>query len=122
MKEPTLISGALFTDDRGSVGFVNDFAFAGVKRFYSIRNHHAGFVRAWHGHKHEEKFFTVVCGAAKIGAVAIDDWNSPSKTAHVREFVLAGTQPAVLQIPAESRDDDFRFPARHWDIWKVAER
>ena len=103
-------------------------------------------MRAWHGHKYEEKYLTVVLGAAKVGAVAIDDWDNPSKTANVREFVLTGTKPATLHIPAgfangfmsltddtvvlvfstaslaESRDDDFRFPARHWDIWKVTER
>jgi dTDP-4-dehydrorhamnose 3,5-epimerase len=22
----------------------------------------------------------------------------------------------------ESKDDDFRYPARYWDIWTVAER
>ena len=42
------IKGAVHVDDRGEVGFVNDFDFDGVKRFYTIRNHRVGFVRAWH--------------------------------------------------------------------------
>ena len=31
--------GDVAVDDRGEVGFVNDFDFAGVKRFYAVRNH-----------------------------------------------------------------------------------
>jgi dTDP-4-dehydrorhamnose 3,5-epimerase len=34
--EPRLIQGAVVVDDRGSVSFVNDFDFAGVKRFYVV--------------------------------------------------------------------------------------
>ena len=39
MKEvgPRLIEGALSVDDRGSVSFVNEFNFAGVKRCASFR-------------------------------------------------------------------------------------
>ena len=39
--------------DRGEVGFVNDFDFEGVKRFYTLKNHPAGYVRAWHAHRRE---------------------------------------------------------------------
>ena len=39
MDEPKLIAGNIGIDDRGEVGFVNDFDFAGVKRFYTVRNH-----------------------------------------------------------------------------------
>ena len=43
--------GGVAVDDRGEVGFVNDFTFSGVKRFYTVANHSDGFVRAWHGHR-----------------------------------------------------------------------
>ena len=56
MDAPWLIEGGLAVDDRGIVSFVNDFDFAGVKRFYMVSNHKAGFVRAWHAHKHEAKY------------------------------------------------------------------
>ncbi len=128
------------------MSFVNDFDFAGVKRFYIVRNHVTGSVRAWHGHKQESKYALVSTGSALVGAVKITDWTSPSKDETVHRFVLSSGKPAVLYIPAgyangfksltddlqiiffstttmsAAKGDDFRFPARHWDIWDVEER
>ncbi len=146
MEEPRLIAGKIAVDDRGEVGFVNDFDFAGVRRFYTIANHRAGFVRAWHGHKREAKYITVVSGAFLLACVAIDDWSDPSPALPVKRFVLSAKSPAVLYIPAgyangnmsltddakamvfstatldESTGDDIRFDARRWDPWAVTER
>lgn len=141
-----LIEGGLATDDRGTVGFINDFNFAGVKRFYIVTNHRANFVRAWHAHRREAKYVTVLQGAAVVGAVKIDDWSKPSKTSQVERFVLSASKPSALYVPAgyangfmsltdntimafystatveESKGDDVRFDARYWDIWQVVER
>ncbi len=146
MAAPQLIEGKRAVDDRGAVGFVNDFNFAGVKRFYTVENHHAGFVRAWHGHKHEAKFCTAVSGALLLCCIEIDDWTNPSAELPIRRFVLSAGNPAVLHVPAgyvngfmsltadakimffststleESLKDDIRFPARRWDPWRVEER
>ena len=143
---PRLMEGNLAVDDRGGVGFVNEFDFAGVKRFYSVSNHRAGFVRAWHAHRREAKYVTVLRGSAIVGAVQIDDWDLPSRESHVHRYVLSAHKPSVLYIPAgyangfmsltddalltffstssleESRGDDIRYDARHWDIWSVIER
>lgn len=142
-----LIGGALHVDDRGSVSFVNDFDFARVKRFYLVENHAAGFVRAWHAHRREEKYVYVAEGSALVGAVRIDDWDHPEQTAKVERFVLSAQKPSILHIPAgyangfkslspdmkimffststvqESLGDDVRWPADHFgDVWKVVER
>ena len=146
MVEPKLWRGALAADDRGEVAFVNDFDFAGVKRFYLVSNHRAGFVRAWHGHRHESKYVTVVQGAMLIACVKVDSWDKPSPDLPVQRFVLSAKAPAVLFIPAgyangnmslspdakamffststleESKGDDIRFEARLWDPWAVEER
>jgi dTDP-4-dehydrorhamnose 3,5-epimerase-like enzyme len=143
---PVLIAGGLAVDDRGDLAFVNGFRFAGVKRFYLVSNHRAGLVRAWHAHRREAKYVTAVAGAAVLGAVRIDDWDSPSRELAVDRFVLSAHTPAVLYIPPgyangfmsltadlklmffstssleESRGDDVRYDARHWDIWQVVER
>lgn len=145
-EEPRLIQGDLAVDDRGEVGFVNEFHFEGIKRFYTVANHRQGFVRAWHGHRREAKYVMAVSGAAVVGVVRVDDWERPSKSAPVQRFVLSSTKPAVLFIPAgyangfmsltedtkliffststleESKGDDIRFGARHWDIWSIEER
>jgi dTDP-4-dehydrorhamnose 3,5-epimerase-like enzyme len=146
MALPWLIQGGLAVDDRGSVSFVNDFGFGDVRRFYVITNHQAGFVRAWHGHRREGKYITVVSGSAVVAAVKVDDWDTPSVDSHVHRHVLSAERPAVLAIPPgyangsmsltadtrilvfstssldEGRDDDVRFPARLWDVWTVEER
>jgi dTDP-4-dehydrorhamnose 3,5-epimerase len=143
---PRLIQGDIAVDDRGSISFVNDFGFDGIKRAYIISNHCAGFVRAWHAHHNEAKYVTVIQGAAVLGAVAIDDWDSPNRDAKVHRHVLSAARPAVLFIPAghangfmsltadtklmyfstssleESRGDDVRYDARYWNIWEVVER
>ena len=143
---PRLIEGGLAVDDRGMVSFTNDFHFEGIKRFYMVANHSTGFVRAWHAHRHEAKYVYAVSGEAVVGAVAIDNWEQPSKDLKVHRFVLSEKKPAVLYIPAsyangfmsltddtrliffstgtveESQKDDIRYDSRYWDIWEIIER
>ena len=147
MSAVQLISGGLATDDRGTVGFVNGYDFDGVRRFYIIRNHVAGFTRAWHGHLYESKAVTVVQGAAIIACVKIDNWQQPNLSLPVDRVVMSGINPQVFQIPAgyvngfktltddailmffstatvsESKLDDIRFPSHYWgDPWQIEER
>jgi dTDP-4-dehydrorhamnose 3,5-epimerase len=144
--DPKLIEGRYVVDDRGAVGFVNDFNFQGVKRFYTVANHSAGFVRAWHGHSHEAKYCTAVRGAFLVCCIRIDDWSNPAADLPIKRFVLSEQNPAVLYVPAgfvngfksltdgakilfyststleESLKDDIRFPAYRWDPWRTEER
>ncbi len=143
---PTLIHGEIAADDRGEVRFVNEFSFENIRRFYIVSNHRAGFIRAWHGHQKEEKYVTVVSGAALICAVEIDHWDQPSKNLEVHRFALSAAKPTVLNIPKgyangsmtltedakivyfstatleESLKDDTRFDSRYWDPWRITER
>jgi dTDP-4-dehydrorhamnose 3,5-epimerase-like enzyme len=144
--KPVMLSGGLAVDDRGEVAFVNEFNFRGIKRFYMVSNHRAGYIRAWHGHRKEGKYVTAVAGSAVVGAVKIDDWENPLRELPVDRFVLSARKPSVLFIPPgyangfmsltddlklmffstatleESSGDDIRFDSRLWDIWQVAER
>ena len=143
---PKLIEGGLVIDDRGSLSFINDFNFRGVKRFYIVTNHRAGFVRAWHAHRLEAKYITVVQGVAMVAAVAINNFKRPAKNTEIHRYVLSVQKPAVLYIPPgyangfmsltddaklvffststfeESVKDDVRYDARYWDAWQVIER
>lgn len=146
----SLILGKRFIDDRGSLNAINGLSFSAIKRFYTVQNHKAGTVRAWHAHKIEAKYAVVVKGAAIVAAVKIDDWDYPNQrndTAPIVERrVLSAEQPEAFYIPPgyangwksltedtvivffstttseESKGDDYRFPARMWDIWEVKER
>ncbi len=144
--EPTLLKGGIAVDDRGDVGFVNEFDFADVKRFYTVSNHSSGFVRAWHGHRNEAKYVTAVRGSFLVCCIEIDDWDSPAADLPINRYVLSEKTPSVLYVPSgyvngfmsltndaklmffstssldESLNDDIRFPARQWDPWSVEER
>jgi dTDP-4-dehydrorhamnose 3,5-epimerase-like enzyme len=146
-EEIRLMTGDLAVDGRGIVSFVNDFDFAGVRRFYMVENHSAGFVRAWHAHRHEAKYVMVTQGAAIVAAVKIENWHNPRADCRVHRYVLSGLKPSVLYIPAgyangfksltsdtkviffststleESKGDDVRWPADYFgDVWTVVEQ
>lgn len=72
MHKPMMLCGGVAVDDRGSVSYVNDLDGFKIKRFYEVRNHSAGFIRAWHGHKKEAKLVKVIQGAALVMAMPID--------------------------------------------------
>ena len=88
----TLINGNSFVDDRGTLKFINEFNFEGVKRFYQVENHERGFIRAWHGHKKEGKYVYVAKGTAWVGIVDME-------TKVEEKFVLSAKTPKVLWIP-----------------------
>ena len=145
-KKPRLMEGGMVVDDRGSISFVNEFQFEGVKRFYIICNHTVGFVRAWHGHKQEAKYVMAVSGAAILAAVEIDDWQSPSKDLLIHRYVLSAEKPSILYIPKgfangsktltqdtkllffstslleESKKDDVRYDPYYWNAWDILDR
>jgi dTDP-4-dehydrorhamnose 3,5-epimerase-like enzyme len=133
--ESKILNGGISVDDRGSVKFVNDFNFEGVKRFYQVENHRRGFIRAWHGHKKEGKYVYVVNGSALVGVVNME-------TENMSKFVLSDKSPKVLWIPPgyyngfksleentkiiffststleESLGDDIRQDHDKWNIWE----
>ena len=132
-----VITGDIFTDDRGKLRFINDFDFSKVKRFYQVENHRQGFIRAWHGHKYEGKYVYVARGSALVGLVPLG--NSKIEP---QKFVLSSEKPQVLWVPPnhangfmnlesgtiimffstssveESKGDDIRFPYDKWNIWE----
>ena len=130
-----VLNGGIAVDDRGSVRFVNDFNFDGVKRFYQVENHRRGFIRAWHGHKKEGKYVYVTSGSVLLGVVNME-------TEEVSKFVLTDKSPKILWIPPgyyngfksleentkiiffststleESLGDDIREEHNKWNIWE----
>lgn len=99
LRNPQLIKGGSFKDERGTVSFINDFTFYGVKRFYQINNANTDLVRAWQGHQVEHKYFYVSTGSFVIAWVKIDDWQSPSVTLEGAHATLRANEPVILSIP-----------------------
>ena len=135
-------------DDRGDIVYCNEFNFLKkkIKRFYQITNNNINFVRAWHGHKNEEKYLLVLKGVFKVCVVKIDNWKNPSKKLPVKEFIVNANSPKILNIPGgyahgtqnlkadskllvfsnfslqQSIKDDYRFKSDLWYNWKIKYR
>ena len=93
------INGGLSVDDRGSVSYINDFNFNGVKRSYMVENHSVGFIRAWHGHNKEGKYVWVVSGSALVQAIPMSSLDIGVNVG-LERHVLSAKTPSVLWIPS----------------------
>lgn len=110
-----LIKGKHHQDERGILRFNNDFNALGIKRIYTIENIDTNFVRAWQGHKIEQRWFSAIIGSFKIKLVEIDNWENPSKNLKISEFVLKAENLDFLHIPKgfvssiQALDDDSKL-------------
>jgi dTDP-4-dehydrorhamnose 3,5-epimerase len=140
--QPSLITGGISIDDRGTVSFHNEIGLEYWRRFYFVSNHELGFIRAWHGHKNEQKLAIPVTGTFLLSCVQIDDWEKPSQKIETQQFVLSSTTPRALFIPngfangfksltenstimflsssslEDSQSDDFRYEWNYWYPWE----
>tara|TARA_B100000953_G_C17756669_1_gene337575 strand:+ start:42 stop:500 length:459 start_codon:yes stop_codon:yes gene_type:complete len=140
IKQPSQFERGFSEDHRGSVEFYNNIDLSYFKRFYMVSNPKEGTVRAWHGHKYEGKLIKVTKGNFLVGAVKIDNWDSPGKDLPVELFEI-NTEAGLLYIPPgyangamnfapdscimyfstahldDSIEDDYRFDSKFWDPW-----
>lgn len=143
---PEKLDGIRHIDDRGVLKAWHLPENFDVKRFYLVSNWTQGFIRAWHGHFHEEKMIFVIKGAGLIACVPIDDVNNPNKNVKPTRFILDASSSAGIRIPSgyanglmsltdnceflvlsnrtveESKSDDFRFPFDYWQAWDIEQR
>jgi dTDP-4-dehydrorhamnose 3,5-epimerase len=139
---PSIIQGACFRDERGRLNYYNAFDMAAVRRFYTITPANEKAIRAWQGHKVEQKWFCAIAGCFKIVLVAPDNWQHPSKDLIPEEFILKSENNEILHVPggfangfqslepgymliifsdtplSESGKDDFRFDKNLWYKWQ----
>ena len=130
--EPIIFESKSNSDHRGTVSFTNDLNLNKVVRTYKVINKQARTVRAWHGHKIEEKWISVEGGEFLVCAVKVEDFENPSKDQEVFKFNMT-PDSGILYIPKnyangamnltennavryysslpleESIDDDYRF-------------
>jgi len=143
---PKIIVGNRIYDDRGSIRFSNQLTFKKIKRFYIVHNYTKNFIRAWHGHKKEEKYISCIKGSFQISAVKIDNFKKPSKRNKVNTYFLNESNNNFVFIPKgyanglksleensellilstsslqESVKDDFRYDANYWNPWEIKYR
>lgn len=95
---PKIITGNSHTDERGTLCFNNDFDASAIKRIYVIENN-GDFIRAWQGHKIEQRWFSAIKGSLKIQLIEIDHWDEPSKNLEKLTFVVDAKKLDVLHVP-----------------------
>ncbi|GMT46334.1 MAG: hypothetical protein IEMM0006_2166 [bacterium] len=144
-QEPTLIPGGTFSDQRGTLRFVNDFLMNDVIRFYIIRHNNTELIRAWQAHKQERKYFYVLKGRFVVAYLKLNKFDNPDMSLKPEYTVLSELESKVLALPEgyanglkalepdaeimvfsnltveESQKDDYRFPAEWWFDWERLE-
>ncbi len=140
VKQPRLIEGGIHTDHRGQISFVNGMVFDEIVRFYIISNSEEQPLRAWQGHKIDNKYFYCVQGSIRVHFVKVDNWESPSKDLPVESVLLSANESKVLHLPEgyanaieslepgsklisfstlpldRTHEDDVRFSMEMWEI------
>lgn len=135
------IKGGIHEDVRGILYYVNDANPGFYRRFYIIKHPDTAIVRAWQGHKIEEKAFYVINGGFIIAAVQPHNFDTPSENENPEFFKLTSNNQLFLKVLggcytgikalspdstllvlssldlSESKKDDFRQPADKWVNW-----
>jgi len=96
---PRIINGGSHSDERGVLRFNNSFDATNIKRMYVIENKDTTFVRAWQGHRIEQRWLSVLQGSFKIELIAIDNWENPSKGIKPLSFIINAETLDVLHVP-----------------------
>jgi dTDP-4-dehydrorhamnose 3,5-epimerase len=139
----TLLQGDSFTDDRGTLQFINEEVPGNYRRFYLMTHNDTTVVRAWQGHKKEEKAFYALDGSFSIAVVSPECFESPHDDEKPEFFKLTKENKKFLRVPggcytgikalapnstllvlsefdlAGSKADDFRQPANKWVNWET---
>ena len=100
LKDPYIIEGGCYKDNRGVLKYNNDFDATRVKRIYAIQNSESNPIRGWQGHKIEQRWFIAISGSFDIYVIAIDDWTYPSPALTSQKFRLEQEKLNVLHVPA----------------------
>ncbi|MFD0799545.1 WxcM-like domain-containing protein [Maribacter chungangensis] len=138
MGSHSLIQGTLHEDHRGIISFFNTLDLSRVKRMYQIQPANEQIIRAWQGHKTENKWFHCLQGSFIINLVKVTDFEHPVTDAKISYNVITANTPTILYVEGgyasgikstapnskllvfsdlsteASKNDDYRFDL---DLW-----
>ena len=139
--EAVVIQGGIHKDSRGIVRYVNEENPGKYRRFYLITHPDTNTVRAWQGHKIEEKAFYVITGSFIIAIVNPAKFEHPDENERPVFYKLTDKNHSYLRVPGgnytgikalspgstllvlssldltASKNDDFRQPLEKWVDW-----
>lgn len=140
-KHIEIIEPEKFTDPRGCLTFFPSWDLSKIKRTYIIEHPNTEIIRAWQGHKTENKWFFPIQGEFEILLIQPDNWADPSPDLTPTIFTISGNEFKILHVPGgyasgiraiepnskllvfsnfttqESKEDDFRFDKHLWHKW-----
>ena len=105
--EPILYQSSSNSDHRGAVSFTNELDLNKAVRTYKVTNKQIKTVRAWHGHKLEEKWIIVEEGEFLVCAVEIDNFQNPNKEQKIFELNMTPND-GVLFIPKNYANEEVK--------------
>lgn len=135
-----VIKGGEFKDERGTLQFFNDFDATPVKRMYMTTHTDTAIVRAWQGHKIEQRW--LVCTQGSFTVKVLPYRGSKTNPQELQTFILEEKNAKVLHIPGgylngfqalvpdsklllmadyklnALQDDLLRFDKNTWGIWE----
>jgi dTDP-4-dehydrorhamnose 3,5-epimerase-like enzyme len=138
-----LQEGSSFTDNRGTLRFVNEKVPGNYRRFYLMTHTDTTVIRAWQGHRQEEKAFYTICGNFVIAIVHPASFDEPGDDEIPEFFRLTQENNSFLRVPggcytgikaltsnstllvlsafdfAGSKADDYRQPSHKWVDWSL---
>ena len=91
--------GSSFTDERGNIRFVNEEIPGYYRRFYLITPADTSVIRAWQGHKNEQKAFYAISGSFIIAVVTPSFFEQPEDNEIPEVFELTEDNNRLLRLP-----------------------
>ena len=117
--KPILFESKSNSDHRGTVSFTNELNLSTAVRTYKVINNQSKTVRAWHGHKIEEKWISVEDGEFLVCAVKIDDFDIDGDFIESQAFAYLAIR-SFLKLPISfPSTTGVKMPCDGGDIIKV---
>ena len=95
-----LLQGTRFTDSRGELDFFNTLDLSEVVRMYRIKPADTRTIRAWQGHKLEQKWFYCLKGSFVVNLLPFSEFKDADSKVAPEIYTLDSVLQDVLRIPA----------------------
>ncbi len=94
-----LIRGTRFADSRGELDFFNSFDLSRIVRMYRIKPANTEIIRAWQGHRIEQKWFYCLRGSFVVNLHPLSEFTEDPVGNSLQIFTLQADLQEILRIP-----------------------
>jgi dTDP-4-dehydrorhamnose 3,5-epimerase len=94
-----LIQGNRFADSRGELDFFNSFDLSEIVRMYRIKPAGTNIIRAWQGHRQEQKWFYCLKGSFVVNLLPLSEFTGYPVGNSLQIYTLQADLQQILRIP-----------------------